>query len=182
LWESFWWAITTLSSGSGEVNPKTVLGRLAAVVWMFAAIFLIAHFTAVMTSNLTLQHLRGRIASVDDLPEKAVATVEGSTAARFLTERGFPSQHVPAIEAAYALLEKGQIQAIVYDAPVMRYYTRHAGRGTVKLVGPVFKVEKYGIALPEGSPLREEINRELLRLFENGTYADLYARWFGPGS
>lgn len=179
LWESVWWATSTLSSGSGEVNPRSVLGRIVAVLWMFAAIFLIAHFTAVMTSNLTLQNLRGSIASVNDLPGKAVITVDGSTAARFLTSRDIGHQRVQTIEEAYAALERGQAQAIVYDAPVLRYYAAHDGRDRVKVVGAPFNNEKYGIALPEGSPLREEINRALLRIVEDGAYQDIYARWFG---
>jgi ABC-type amino acid transport substrate-binding protein len=179
LWESLWWAVSTLSSGSGEVNPRSVLGRLIAVLWMFAAIFLIAQFTAVMTSSLTLQSLRGAIASVDDLPGKAVVTVEGTTASSFLTERGIAHLRVKRIEDAYALLDTGQVQAVVYDAPVLSYYANTDGRDKVKLVGAIVKPEKYGIALPEGSPLREEINRALLRLMEDGTYDDIYARWFG---
>jgi ABC-type amino acid transport substrate-binding protein len=180
LWESLWWAVSTLSSGSGEVNPRSVLGRITAVIWMFAAIFLIAQFTAVMTSNLTLQNLRGSIVTIDDLPGKSVVTVEGSTASRFLTERGIGHRRVKVIEEAYALLGEGRAQAIVYDAPVLRYYANTEGRDKVKLVGTVFNIEKYGIALPQGSPLREELNRTLLRLTEDGTYDDIYARWFGP--
>lgn len=179
LWESFWWAVTTLSSGSGEVNPKSVLGRIVAVVWMFAAIFLIAHFTAVMTSNLTLENLRGNINSVNDLPGRSVVTVDGSTSARYLTDRGVAHQRVKTIEEAYPLLEGGQADAIVFDAPVLRYYAANSGRDKVKLVGAVFNIEKYGIALPLDSPYREEVNRALLRLFENGAYDDIYARWFG---
>lgn len=179
LWEGLWWSVSTLSSGSGEVNPRSVLGRIIAVIWMFAAIFIIAQFTAVMTTNLTMKNLRGSIASVDDLPGKRVATVDGSTASRHLTERGIAHQRVKLIEDAYALLSEGQVQAVVYDAPVLRYYVNTGGHDTFKLVGPVFNSEKYGIALPTGSPLREEINRALLRLIEDGTYDDIYTRWFG---
>jgi len=179
LWESLWWATSTLSSGSGEVNPRSALGRIVAVLWMFSAIFLIAHFTAVMTSNLTLQNLRGSIASVNDLPGRSVITVDGSTAARFLTSRNIAHRRVQSIEDAYDALERGQVQAIVYDSPVLRYYANHDGRDKVKIVGLPFNNEKYGIALPEGSPLREEINRALLRIVEDGSYQDIYARWFG---
>jgi polar amino acid transport system substrate-binding protein len=47
------------------------------------------------------------------------------------------------------------------------------------LMDKVFKPENYGIALPTGSPLREEINQSLLRLRENGTYGELVRKWFG---
>jgi polar amino acid transport system substrate-binding protein len=179
LWEGLWWSVSTLSSGSGEVNPRSVLGRIVAVLWMFVAIFLIANFTAVMTTNLTMQNLRGSIASVDDLPGKTVATVDGSTASRYLSERGIAHQRVKLIEDAYALMDKGQAQAVVYDAPVLRYFVNTDGREKFKLVGTMFNSEKYGIALPSGSPLREEINRALLQLIEDGTYDDIYTRWFG---
>lgn len=179
LWESLWWSVSTLSSGSGEVNPKSVLGRVVAVIWMFIAILLIAQFTAVMTSNLTMQNLRGAIATVDDLPGKTVATVDGSTASRYLAERGIAHRRMQQIEDAYGLLAQGQAQAVVYDAPVLRYYANTEGHDSVKLVGAIFNPEKYGIALPEGSPLREEINRALLHLLEDGVYDDIYTRWFG---
>lgn len=179
LWEGLWWSVSTLSSGSGEVNPRSVFGRIVAALWMFVAIFLIANFTAVMTTNLTMQNLRGSIASVNDLPGKAVATVDGSTASRYLSERGIARLRVKLIEDAYALMEKGQAQAVVYDAPVLRYFVNTGGREKFKLIGSVFNSEKYGIALPTGSPLREEINRALLQLIEDGTYDDIYTRWFG---
>ena len=43
----------------------------------------------------------------------------------------------------------------------------------------VFKPENYGIALPEGSPLREDINRALLALRESGRYDALRIKYFG---
>lgn len=168
-----------MSSGSGEVNPKSALGRIIAVIWMFAAIFLIAHFTAVMTTNLTLQNLRGSISSIDDLPGRSVATVEGSTASRYLTQHGIGHQGVSQVEDAYALLSDGQVQAVVFDAAVLRHYVNTGGRDTVKLVGTAFNIERYGIALQAGSLLREEINRALLSMMENGAYDDIYGRWFG---
>ena len=47
------------------------------------------------------------------------------------------------------------------------------------LMPRIYRRENYGIALPAGSEQREEINRALLRLRENGTYEDLVQLWFG---
>jgi ABC-type amino acid transport substrate-binding protein len=43
-------------------------------------------------------------------------------------------------------------------------------------------LEIEGIDFPAGSPLREEINRALLELVENGTYDRIAHKWFGSGS
>jgi polar amino acid transport system substrate-binding protein len=48
-----------------------------------------------------------------------------------------------------------------------------------EVVGSPFNEEVYGIAVNQGSPLREQINRALLQLREDGTYDVIYAKWFG---
>ena len=43
----------------------------------------------------------------------------------------------------------------------------------------MFDPEYYGIALASDSPLTERLDRALLSLAEDGTYDDIYERWFG---
>jgi polar amino acid transport system substrate-binding protein len=52
----------------------------------------------------------------------------------------------------------------------------------VQVVGEVFQKQDYGIAFPTGSELREEVNRALLDIQEDGTYNRIYDRWFGGGA
>lgn len=49
----------------------------------------------------------------------------------------------------------------------------------MRLVGSVLKPEKYGVALPPKSALREDINRALLLIHEDGRYNNIYRKWFG---
>lgn len=180
VWEGIWWAAVTVATvGYGDRTPKGTAGRLFAIFWMFTGIILIANFTATVTSNLTLQEIRGTVSGIGDLPGKRVATVEGSTASNYLDAHGVTHQRVKTIEAAYALLEAQQLDAVVYDSPVLQYYASKTGLGKVRVVGAMLKPEEYGIALPVGSPIREEINRALLALQADGTYGQLHARWFG---
>ncbi len=103
----------------------------------------------------------------------------GSTAASYLEDRGIAFQGVGAIDEAFALLEGGSVDAVVYDSPVLLYYALGEGRGKVQVVGNLFERQYYGIALPQDSPLREEINRTLLAINEDGTYNRIHQRWFG---
>ena len=77
------------------------------------------------------------------------------------------------------MIETQQLDAIVYDSPVLHYHAAKAGQGKVRGVGVLLKPEEYGIALPVGSPIREDVNRALLALQAHGTYGQLHARWFG---
>jgi ABC-type amino acid transport substrate-binding protein len=155
------------------------LGRIFGLFWMFAGLFILAYFTAGVTSTVTLQELRGSINGPEDLSGKIVATVEKSAAAEYLMRQGIDPVEFTNEEAAYRALEQGEVQAIVYDAPVLQHYASHTGKGKVKVVGLVFEELSYGIAFQHDSPYREEINLALLKLVENGTYDDIHDRWFG---
>ena len=72
-----------------------------------------------------------------------------------------------------------EADAIVFDAPVLLFYSQNQGYGLVKVVGPIFQKENYGIALPTDSPLREPINAALLRLQSSGSYEKIYEKCFG---
>jgi len=176
--EGIWWAAASLI-GAGENMPRSIAGRVGAFVWVILGIFLIAYLTADLSAQNTVQQLQGSIGGVDDLPGKRIATVEGTTAAEYLRDRRLIFVPLPDIDEGYALLEDDAIDALVYDAPVLIYYANTEGQGKVQIVGPLFDRQDYGIALPTGSALREDIDRALLELLEDGIYDEIYERWFG---
>jgi ABC-type amino acid transport substrate-binding protein len=101
----------------------------------------------------------------------------GNTAAAYLQNVRANVVAVKTMDAAYAALLAGQVDAIVFDAPVLWYYATQQGQGRVTIVGTTFQKESYAIALPSGSPYREAINAALLQIREDGTYATLYKVW-----
>jgi ABC-type amino acid transport substrate-binding protein len=184
IWESLWWSLSTIATleyGDKE-KPIGIFKRVMAMVFVVFGIILIAQFTASITASLTVEQLTGLINGPADLPGTRVATVNGSTAASHLESMGVSYTGVERIEDAYTLLESDRLDAVVFDAPVLLYYANNEGKGKVQVIGSIFKRETYGIALPTGSSLREPINNELLRLRQNGTYDQIYQKWFGQES
>lgn len=180
IWESLWWAAVTVTTvGYGDKTPKKRIGRLFGLLWIFAGYFVFAYFTATVTSTITLRELEGQISGPEDLPGKAIATVSRSAAAEYLDRQGLRSQKFGDIEQAYRALEDNEVDAIVYDAPVLQYYASHGGQGKVRVVGLVFQELNYGIATQFDSPYRKPINLAFLRLIETGEYQELYDEWFG---
>ncbi len=180
IWEALWWAAVTVTTvGYGDKAPRTAIGRIFGLVWMVGGLFLIAFFTAQVTATFTLNELRGTINDVSDLPGKSVVTIRGSTAADYLNDLQISAFEVTDIDTAYTLLLDERYQAIVFDAPVLQYYAVTEGAGRVEVVGSPFAQESYGIALPEGSDLREAVNQSVLEIIEDGTYARIHQRWFG---
>jgi polar amino acid transport system substrate-binding protein len=181
IWESLWWSLATLATheygvlGETRVRVKRLLAMFVVVV----SIILIAQFTAAITATLTVHQLTGSIHGVTDLPGKRIATVRATTGSEYLAAQHINAVEVEQIEDAYTLLESGQVQAIVFDAPVLLYHAETKGKGAVQVVGPALKDEYYGIALPAGSPLRKPINEALLELMQDGTYTEIHEKWFG---
>jgi len=181
IWEALWWSLTAIARhqyGDKE-KPRNVFKRLLGMFWIVLGIILIAQFTAGITASLTVKHLTGNIGGPEDLNGKRAATVARTTAADYLEENDLPYTPVTDIEEAYPLLIQGQVDAIVYDSPVLIYYAQNRGKGRVEVVGPIFKEESYGIALPIGSTLRKPINGAILDLKRKGKYDELYEKWFG---
>lgn len=179
LWEAVWWLLTIVANGEYPDKPTTSnTRRLMTICFWLVGLLLVAQFTATVTSALTVQQLTSEIRGPEDLPGKRVATVEGSTASHYLTHHNVSYVPVTTIDEGYALLAAGRVDAIVYDAPVLRYYSVTGGKGKVSVIGTVFNLEKYGIALPTGSELRESINEVLLEMYQDGTLAEIESRWF----
>ena len=109
----------------------------------------------------------------------AIASVKSSTASEYLRQHNIEAVDYAKVEEAYEALQQNQIDAVVYDAPVLLYYAAHEGKGKVQTVGAIFRKENYGVAFPDKSPLRKQVNEALLKLKENGTYDQLYSKWFG---
>jgi polar amino acid transport system substrate-binding protein len=175
-----WFAGKTLGSADfGDEEPRRPLGRMLALGWMFAGIIFIQYFTALTTSQLTAERLESSIRGVQDLPGKEIVTVAGTTADTWLKEQGLPHRTVTKIEEAYPLLLDGRVDAIVYDSPVLLRWVATAGQGRALIAGSIFKPEQYGIAMPQGSALREKVNGTLLEMQADGTYDEIVKRWFG---
>jgi len=180
IFEACWWAASTLATQADQM-PRSVLGRVVGVLWMFTAVLFVAYFTATVTSSLTVQQLQGDINGPEDLPGKQVATTTGSTSAAYLRQQNIGVLEFTRIEQAYEALLKGQADAVVFDAPVLLFYAAREGKGKVNVVGTIFRKESYGIVFPQNSPYRRQVNAALLKLKENGTYQRLYDKWFAAG-
>jgi ABC-type amino acid transport substrate-binding protein len=166
----------------GVAEPKRPLGRAAAVMWTIAGVSFVSLFTAALASQLTVRNIESTITGVQDLSGAKVATVTGSSAAGYLTAHAITFTSVPTINDAYRQLDSGRVEAVVFDAPVLQNHIKLTRSTNETVVGGIFAREDYGIALPTGSVLRKKINETLLDIKEDGTYDELYARYFGDAT
>ena len=178
--EAGWCILATITTvGYGDVTPRKWFGRFVSLVVMVIGISLFGVAIAQLSAGLMVEELRSDISGPEDLSGRPVATVAGTTSTDVAIRYGARLLEVDEIEAAYQLLESGEVDAILFDAaPVMRYATADRNK-TVTVVGPLIERQVYGIAFPAGSDLRESVNRALLEIEESGKADRIHNRWFG---
>ncbi|RLL43617.1 amino acid ABC transporter substrate-binding protein [Oceanobacillus piezotolerans] len=122
------------------------------------------------------------IQSLEDLEGKTVATRLGSTSANFIRENldDVTLNEYEQLDQVYLAVENGSADAVVYDAPNVNYYISTTGEGKLKSIDELYQAEDYGIAITKGNEdLVSAINDALATLKENGTYDEIYEKWFG---
>ena len=159
----FWWSAVTMTTvGYGDKAPVTVLGRLIGLIWMFAAIIIISSFTAAIAASLTVSELGSDVEGPNDLPNVRVGAIEDATADAWLGDRSISHRNYKTLEKGMDALADGEIDAFVHDAPMLKYAALDGYDGDLGVLPETFDNQFYGVAMPENSPLREEINRSLL--------------------
>ncbi|WP_446728389.1 transporter substrate-binding domain-containing protein [Phaeobacter sp. QD34_3] len=180
---SFWWALNLVVNGGFEERvPRTPIGRLFGVLLVISSLFVVSVFVAKITTAMTVEAITGKVNSVNDLYGQNVGTISGSTAAGFLDRRDIDFYGYTGLDELIDAFEGKKIDAVVFDAPVLNYYVSHQGESHGRTIGSAFLRENYGLLFPQGSPHTEEVNRALLALQEDGTYDQIYKRWFGGGN
>ncbi len=178
IFQALGWGLGMLAAAPFD-PPRRWPIRMVAVLWTFVAIIFAAYYTAILTTNLTVARINSQIKSPADLVGKKVCTVAKTTSAPALTKLGVQFTGAANIDECLDGFENRAFEAVVYDAPVLRYYVAHKGSGIAGLAGPVFKDEDYGVVFPIGSDLRRQFDDALLSVQEEGEYDRLKRKWFG---
>ncbi len=119
----------------------------------------------------------------DDLKGKTVGVQINTTAQYDLEKReGVTVNKDNTIDLALLNLQNKRIDAVVGDAPVLKYMIFKSFRG-LKTVGRRFTDEKFGIAVAQGNEaLVAEINKALKNIKESGEYDQIHEKWFGEAA
>jgi polar amino acid transport system substrate-binding protein len=176
----FWWSAVTMTTvGYGDKAPITFEGRVVAFIWMLLAIIVVSVFTATITSSLTVAHLDVPVKGPQDLSRVRVGAMANTTGESYLQDQRISyTTYKTALEGLGAIKE-GSIEALVYDAPILRYLIHHEYQGDLEVLPHIFHREDYGIALPKGSSLCEPINRILLEKIHGPEWQDNLHQYMG---
>jgi arginine/lysine/histidine/glutamine transport system substrate-binding/permease protein len=119
------------------------------------------------------------INSLEDLSGKKVAVKLGTTGADLAAQ--VPNTQLVTFDSAEKALidlEKGNVDAVIKDEPTALGMIALANIQNVRLLPDLLTEEYYGIGLPPGSPNKRFIDEALNDMIADGTYEQLYRKWF----
>jgi polar amino acid transport system substrate-binding protein len=181
---SVWWtasAMTQAGAAAGEKVPVTLAGRLLAMTWMVTSVIIFASFTAALTSQLTLRHLRSTVNGEPDLRYVRVGAISGTETTEYLGHEQIAYQVFADAETGLSALQKGRIDALVYDRPLLLWLVNEHFSGSLRVLDATFDPQAYAIALPQGSELRMPINLALLDAIQSDWWQETLSAYLGPG-
>jgi arginine/lysine/histidine/glutamine transport system substrate-binding/permease protein len=129
---------------------------------------------------IAVQDDNTEVKGLDDLEDKKIAVQIGTTGADQAAE--IPGAEISTFDSAPLALQElanGNVDAVINDAPVTLDAIASGNIDGLKVVGELLTTEFYGIALPKDSENVAVINDALMTMMENGTYAEIYQKWFG---
>ncbi len=88
-------------------------------------------------------------------------------------------QKFDTILLAFQALEQGKVDAIINDYPVSQYICMTRGNKTT-VVANIKTDEQYGIGVnKDNTDLLDKVNDALQEVKDDGTYNEVYMKWFG---
>ncbi len=175
-----WWSTVAMTQRfTGDFGPRTVPGRVVAVLWMIGSIVTIAVFTASITSTLTIKHLQGAVHGVSDLATVRVGAIAGTSTEDTFSRLRIRYRKFATLQDGLDALRQRKLDAFVYDKPMLAWAIQQNYSSSIELLDATFDPQQYAFAIPTNSPLRKALDVALLDAVHSGWWQQTIFRYLG---
>ena len=173
-----YWVGSTLASGvCFGVALKSMTARILGLVWMITCALAISALIASLTAALSESRQRMDTLSDETLQEMRLGSYNDSSWERIMKDIGGQyelfNDRKPLLDALFSK----EIDGIMYDEITLDYISRRGFKDRISVYPTNLKKIALAFGFPPGSPLRKEVNFELLSLMERPDWNSLLKRY-----
>ena len=130
--------------------------------------------------RLTVAQLDSSIRGPEDLPGLVVGCIQDSTGEDYLRELQIPRRRFDSPRELLQALREDRVNAAIHDAPVLRYVSKRDFGESIQVLPRRLRRENYAFGLASNGPLREDINRQLLKETSRPEWRRTLERYMSP--
>jgi ABC-type amino acid transport substrate-binding protein len=180
LRDGLYWAVVTMTTvGYGDKTPKTMPGRVVAMVWMLSSLVLVSLLSTSLVSRLTAERVESRdFAASIDLHKKKLAAVAQSSGAEYLDELRLPYANYRDLPEALDALASGHSNAVVNSVGALQYFVARRYAKVLEIPQGLLAPAYMAIALPQHSSIKKPVDQALIRITNSPEWRTLEERFF----
>ena len=192
LYNALWFVVGSFAQQGADKQPLSPSGRMLITTWYLFALVVINTYIANLAAVLTSTNRNTEITGISSLASQAefnYGTVRSSQPESFLSTsqvfayqlvwasiNGNMSQLVDTVEEGLMRV-RTSAYAFIWDEPALRFASQRLPCD-IDIRGKSVVLGGYGLAMPRGSPFRNEVSKAVLDLQENGIIHQLEELWW----
>ena len=168
IWDGIWWSAVTLTTvGYGDKAPKTVWGKVAALLLMFGGLLFVSGISAGIATSITSEELSNQYSSLSHFKKEKVGTLSGTETEHYLKTHFFSRVTAYAdFEKGLDALGSGDIKGFMFDEEILKSEVGKLGLTDQIHVLPIqFDGKFYAFGVAKGrDSLNHRLSKGILRI------------------